>query len=141
MIGLLAVPLVVLFFFGGMIFAYGLIIPTGLPVLTDFLDIPTQIRPTSYIRFVTGLMFWFGVLFEFPLLAFILTAMRLLSVEMLIKNWRIAVVLIAILAALITPTIDPINMALVMVPLLLLYGLSILLSFLAGGSRRSTSES
>jgi len=134
-IGLLALPLVVIFFFGGMAFAFYLILPAGLPVLLNFLDVPTQIRPASYIRFVTGLMFWFGAVFEFPLLAYVLTAMRVLSARVLIKNWRIATVVIAVLAAIITPTIDPINMMLVMVPLLLLYVLSILLSFLAGGNK------
>lgn len=135
-IGLLAIPLVVVFFFGGMAFAYYLIIPAGLPVLLNFLNVPTQIRPASYIRFVTGLMFWFGAIFEFPLLAYLLTMMRILSANALLKNWRIAIVVIAVLAAVITPTIDPINMLLVMVPLILLYGLSILLSFLAGGGQR-----
>jgi sec-independent protein translocase protein TatC len=136
-IGLLSIPLVVIFFFGGMAFAFYLILPTGLPVLLNFLEVETQIRPSSYIRFATGLMFWFGAVFEFPLLAYLLTAMRILTPRALIKNWRIAVVVIALLAALITPTIDPINMMLVMVPLLLLYFLSILLSFLAGGTRRN----
>ena len=75
-------------------------------------------------------------MFEFPLLAYLLSAMRILSARDLLKNWRIAVVAIAVLAALITPTIDPINMMLVMLPLLLLYGFSILLSFLAGGRRK-----
>ncbi len=140
-IGLFTIPLVVIFFFGGMAFSYYLILPTGLPVLLNFLDISTQIRPSSYVRFVTNLMFWIGALFEFPLLAYILTVMRILSPSVLLKNWRIAVVVIAVLSALITPTIDPINMLLVMVPLMLLYGLSILLSLLAGGRRDSTEES
>jgi sec-independent protein translocase protein TatC len=136
-IGLFALPLVVVFFFGGMAFAFYFILPVGLPVLLNFLDVPTQIRPASYIRFVTGLMFWFGAIFEFPLLAYVLSAMGILSARILAKNWRIAVVVIAVLAAVITPTIDPINMMLVMVPLLVLYGLSILLAFLAGGRQRS----
>ena len=125
-IGLLSLPMVVVFFFGGMAFAFYLILPAGLPVLLNFLDVPTQIRPSSYIRFVTGLMFW----------AYVLSVMRILSPGALLKNWRIATVVIAILAAVITPTIDPINMLLVMVPLILLYGLSILLSLLAGGGRK-----
>lgn len=135
-IGLLALPFVVVFFFGGMAFAFYLILPAGLPVLLNFLDVPTRIRPSSYIRFVTGLMFWFGAIFEFPLLAYLLTVMRVLSPRALINNWRIAIVVIAVLSAVITPTIDPINMMLVMVPLMLLYGLSILLSFLAGGGKK-----
>ena len=140
-IGLFTIPLVVIFFFGGMAFAYYLILPTGLPVLLNFLNVSTQIRPSSYVRFVTNLMFWIGALFEFPLLAYILTAMRILSPSVLLKNWRIAVVVISVLSALITPTIDPINMLLVMVPLMLLYGLSILLSLLAGGKPAPSEES
>ncbi|MEE8357002.1 MAG: twin-arginine translocase subunit TatC [Anaerolineales bacterium] len=140
-IGLLTIPLVVIFFFGGMAFTYYLILPAGLPVLLNFLDVPTQIRPSSYVRFVTNLMFWIGALFEFPLLAYILTVMKILSPSVLLKNWRIAVVVISVLSAIITPTIDPINMLLVMVPLMLLYGLSILLSLLAGGKRAPTEKS
>ncbi len=140
-IGLFTIPLVVIFFFGGMAFAYYLILPTGLPVLLNFLDVSTQIRPSSYVRFVTNLMFWIGALFEFPLLAYILTVMRILSPSVLLKNWRIAVVVISVLSALVTPTIDPINMLLVMVPLMLLYGLSILLSLLAGGKPAPAEES
>ncbi len=139
-IGLFSIPLVVVFFFGGMAFAFYLILPTGLPVLLNFLNVETQIRPSSYVRFATGLMFWFGVVFEFPLLAYLLTAMRILTPQTLLKNWRIAVVVIAFLAAIITPTIDPINMMLVMIPLLLLYALSIFLSFLAGGGKKVVSS-
>jgi sec-independent protein translocase protein TatC len=133
LIGLLAIPLVVVFFFAGMAFAYYVILPTGLPVLLSFMNVPTQIRPSSYIRFVTGMMFWLGLVFEFPLLSYVLSMMRVLSANTLASNWRIAVVGMAVLAAMITPTIDPVNMMLVMLPLLLLYGLSILLAYIAGG--------
>ncbi|MEJ2411688.1 MAG: twin-arginine translocase subunit TatC [Anaerolineales bacterium] len=135
-IGLLSIPLIVIFFFAGMAFTFYVILPTGLPVLLNFVNVETQIRPSSYVKFTTNLMFWIGVVFEFPLLAYLLTAMRILTPRDLVKNWRIAVVVIAFLAALITPTIDPINMMLVMVPLLFLYALSILLSILAGGGKR-----
>ena len=137
LIGLLAIPLVAVFFFGGMAFTYYMILPTGLPVLLNFLELETQIRPSSYVRFTTGLMFWIGLVFEFPLLAYLLSAMRVLTPGALLKNWRIAVVVIAVLAALITPTIDPINMMLVMIPLIFLYAVSILMSSLAGGQRKS----
>lgn len=138
--GLLAIPLVVLFFFGGMAFAYYLILPTGLPVLLNFMNVPTQIRPSSYIRFVTGIMFWMGLVFEFPLLSYVLAMMKILPAEALAKNWRIAVVVMAILAAVITPTIDPLNMMLVLVPLLFLYGLSIILAYIAGGRQKKKSQ-
>lgn len=140
LIGLLAIPMVVVFFFAGMAFAYYVILPTGLPVLLSFMNVPTQIRPSSYIRFVTGMMFWMGLVFEFPLLSYVLSMMRILSAQALANNWRIAVVGMAVLAAVITPTIDPVNMMLVMVPLLFLYGLSILLAHIAGGRRGKPDE-
>jgi len=54
LISLISIPLVVIFFFGGMAFSYYLILPVGLPVLLNFLDISTQIRPSSYIKFATN---------------------------------------------------------------------------------------
>lgn len=135
-IGILSIPLIFLFFVGGMAFAYYFMLDAALPVLLNFMGIPTLPRPSSYIRFVTGLMFWIGVSFEFPLIAYVLAAMRVLKPEALRNNWRIAVIAIAVLAAMITPTVDPINMAIVMVPLITLYFLGILMAYLAWGGRR-----
>jgi sec-independent protein translocase protein TatC len=49
----------------------------------------------------------------------------------LAKQWRYAIVIIAVIGALVTPTVDPVNMSLVMLPMIVLYGFSILLAFLA----------
>lgn len=135
-IGILSLPLVFLFFVGGMLFSYNYLLAPALDVLLNFMGIPTLPRPSSYIRFVTTLMFWIGVSFEFPLVTYVLAAMRILKPSLLRDNWRIAVVLIAVLAAMITPTIDPINMLIVMVPLLLLYAMGVLMAYLAWSGRR-----
>ena len=134
-IGILAIPMVFVFFMGGMLFAYYYMLPAAMPVLLQFMGIYTIPRPSSYIKFVTGLMFWIGVSFEFPLIAYVLSAMRILKPKALKDNWRIAVIAISVLAAMITPTIDPINMGIVMVPLIVLYGLGIIMSYLAAGGR------
>jgi sec-independent protein translocase protein TatC len=55
----------------------------------------------------------------------------LIKAKMLIQQWRIAIVVIAIVSAVVTPTIDPVNMALVMGPMILLYFLSVLLARIA----------
>ena len=68
-----------------------------------------------------------GVAFETPLVFFVLAILGIVSAGALLKNWRIAVVGAAIAAAFITPTVDPVNMMLVMGPLMALYLLSILL--------------
>jgi sec-independent protein translocase protein TatC len=82
-------------------------------------------------------MFWIGVAFEFPLVIYVLSAIGFIKPQVLAQQWRIAVVIIAIVAAAITPTVDPVNMGLVMAPMILLYFLSIGLSFLAYAGRRN----
>lgn len=130
-LGLLSIPLAMVFFIGGMAFAYYAMLPTALPFLIDFMGISTRLRPASYFDFVSSLMFWIGVAFEFPLIIFGVSVMGLVKPVTLIKQWRLAVVLIAILAAAITPTVDPVNMALVMAPMIGLYFLSIIFSWAA----------
>ena len=134
-IGLLAIPGITLLFVGGMAFTYFVMLEPALGVLIDFMGIPTHPRPSSYIPFVTGLMFWIGVAFEFPLLLYVLAAMGLVRSKTLLEQSRIAVVVLAVLAAAITPTVDPVNMMLVWGPLILLYFLGIGLAFLAEKAR------
>ena len=134
-IGLITIPIGFLFFLGGMAFAYFVMLPTALPFLINFMGIKTVPRPASYIKFVTGLIFWVGIAFEFPLVIFGMAGMGLVRAADLLKYWRIAVIIIAILAAAITPTIDPVNMALVMAPMIVLYFLSIALAKIAQGKR------
>ena len=140
-LGLISIPLALVFFLGGMAFAYYVMLPTALPFLLDFLGISTRLRPASYFDFVTSLMFWIGVAFEFPLVIFGISAMGFIQPKTLLKQWRLAVVLISVLAALITPTVDPVNMALVMAPMTGLYFFSILFSWLAQVTSRSPEPS
>ena len=90
----------------------------------------------DYFGFVTGLMIWIGLFFEFPLVIYILTSMGLVKPNVLAKQWRIAIIIIAVLAAAVTPTVDPVNMGLVMLPMSLLYFVSIGLSYIAYAGRR-----
>jgi sec-independent protein translocase protein TatC len=130
-LGLFAIPLALLFFVGGMAFAYFFLIPAALPVLLNFMGIPTLPRPSSYISFVTNVMFWIGICFEFPLVTYVLSAMGIIRAQLLQKHWRLAVVILSILAAAVTPTIDPLNMLLVLIPLVLLYFLGIVMAHIA----------
>ena len=135
-IGILSIPLIVAFFVGGMLFAYYIMLDPALDVLLNFMGIATLPRPSSYIKFVTNMMFWIGVSFEFPLVTTLLASMGILKPEFLRDNWRIAVIIISILAAMVTPTVDPINMGIVMVPLIVLYGLGVIMAFVAAGRKR-----
>jgi sec-independent protein translocase protein TatC len=133
---LAALPFAILFFIGGMAFAYFIILPNGLPFLINFMGMRTELRPSSYIRFVTAIMFWMGIAFQFPLIIYIIARIGLINASSLAKQWRLAIVIIAIVAALITPTIDPVNMALVMGPLILLFFFSIFLAKIAERGRK-----
>lgn len=133
--GLVGIPMATLLFISGAAFTFFVMLPTALPFLMNFMGIQAQLRPQSYFSFVTGLMFWIGIAFEFPLVVYILTAMGLIKPQVLVQQWRLAIVIIAIMAAAITPTVDPVNMALVMGPMSLLYFMSIGLSFIAEAGR------
>lgn len=128
---LLLVPLSTLLFLGGAAFTYFVMMPVAIPFLTTFAGIRTEPRPSSYLSFVVSLMFWLGLSFEMPLVFFALAKARLITARQLLRAWRFAVLAIAILAAAITPTVDPVNMSIVMVPLIALYLLSVLLAALA----------
>lgn len=127
---LIAIPAAAIFFIGGMAFAFYVILPNALPILLNFIGIATELRPNSYFSFATGLMFWMGLMFEFPILIVALTMIRVVKPKFLKDQWRLAIIIIAVLAAVITPTVDPVNMALVMGPTVGLYFISVILSYL-----------
>ena len=140
LIGLVGIPFVAIFFALGVIFTYYSMLPAALDVLVDFMGIQADLRPNSYFRFTTGLMFWIGIAFEFPLVSLVLSSMGVISSKTLKDHWRLAFILLAILAAMITPTIDPYNMLVVLLPLWGLYGLSILMAGIGGRKSKQGSN-
>jgi sec-independent protein translocase protein TatC len=135
--GLVAIPIATIFFLGGVAFAYFVMLPTAIPFLVNFMGMTSELRPASYIRFVTGIMFWIGIAFQFPLVIYVLARLGFIRARTLASQWRLAIVVMAVMAAAITPTVDPVNMALVMGPMILLYFLSIGLAFLAQRGRET----
>jgi sec-independent protein translocase protein TatC len=133
-----ALPAITGLFVLGTMFAWFVLIPPALGFLEGFQ--PTLFRPEwtadLYLGFVTTLIFWMGVAFELPLIAFLLSVLGMVTARALVRAWRIAIVGTCVAAALITPTVDPFNLALVAVPLLGLYVLSIGLAWVAGRLRR-----
>jgi sec-independent protein translocase protein TatC len=139
--GMLGIPLATLLFLMGLACTNYLLLPPALTWLANFTDIPQAWTANNYFGFVTSLMLWVGLFFEFPLVIYILTSIGLVRPQVLVQQWRLAIVIIAIVAAIITPTIDPVNMGLVMLPMSLLYFVSIGLSYIAyAGRRRNLSE-
>ncbi|HRJ74759.1 MAG TPA: twin-arginine translocase subunit TatC, partial [Anaerolineales bacterium] len=140
-LGLIGIPLATLLFLTGMAFTFYILLPAALPFLGGFTEIAQFWTAKEYFSFVTGLMFWIGLFFEFPLVIYVLTSMGFVKPQILAEQWRIAIVIIAILAAAITPTVDPVNMGLVMLPMTLLYFISIGLSYIAyAGRKRDNAE-
>lgn len=134
--GLVGIPLATILFLTGIAFTYFVLLPTALPFLGGFTQIEQFWTARDYFGFVTGLMVWIGLFFEFPLVIYILTSMGLVKPKVLAQQWRLAIIIIAIIAAAVTPTVDPVNMSLVMLPMSLLYFVSIGLSYIADAGRR-----
>jgi sec-independent protein translocase protein TatC len=95
----------------------------------------------EYITFVTTLLFWSGIIFETPLIMFFLARLGVITPQFLSKNRKFAIIIIAVIAAVITPTPDPFNMGLVMIPLLLMYEIGILLAKVAYRERKMSAPS
>lgn len=129
---LFMLPGIVVLFAVGAAFAYFMLLPAAVGFLQNFLGavISQDWSIDRYIGFVTRLVFWIGVAFELPLVVAVLARAGLVSGRQLLNYWRQAIVVVALAAAAITPTVDPVNMTLVMGPLLILYGVSVGLAYL-----------
>jgi sec-independent protein translocase protein TatC len=124
-------PLVVVFFCIGVMFGYFVTLPFALKYLIDF-NIGGIVRPLirvgDYLGFVTTILFWMGIAFETPIVIFFLAKTRIVNVRRLSAYRKYAILVAFVLAALITPTPDPLNQSLVAIPLWILYEIGILLS-------------
>ena len=129
---LIVVPFATLLFAGGVAFTWFVMLPTAIPFLINFMGITTQVRPDNYFNFITQMMFWIGICFEMPLVVMFLAKLKIVTARQLVSGWRYAIVAIAVVAAVVTPTVDPISMGLVMAPLLGLYVISIVLASIVG---------
>jgi len=127
------VPGATLCFLTGVAFAYFVMLPAALPFLGSFMAdlIEQNWAIGEYLSFVTSLLFWIGVAFELPLFVYFLAKAGVIDAQTLSKNRKYAVIAIAFLSAVITPTVDPLNMALVMGPLIVLYEVGVILARIA----------
>ena len=117
----------------GVAFAYYVMLPLALRYLLAFGDDLAAARwaISEYASFVTRLLFWSGVVFQIPMLLFFLARLQIVTPQFLSENRKFAVLVVAVVAAVITPTPDPFNMVVVMFPLLLMYETGVLLAKLA----------
>jgi len=126
----LILPWVALMFIGGVVFGYFILIPPAAKFLITFgSDIADpQIKIGNYISVVTRLLLAIGFVFEMPVVTTFLTRIGVLKSGWLEGKRKIAIIFAFILAAIITPTLDPVNQSLVAVPLIVLYEMCIWLA-------------
>lgn len=126
-------PGVTISFLAGAAFGYFILLPPALTFLLTFgsnVAVP-MIKIGNYISVVTRLLFAIGMAFELPIVIFLLAKVGVVKPEMLAKNRRWGIVGAFVIAAIITPTMDPINQSLVAAPLLVLFEISIWLAKIA----------
>ena len=126
------VPILILFpilFAAGLAFAYWVVMPAAVNFLLNFNDsqFNIQLRARDYYGFFGMAMLAGGIVFQMPLVILGVTRMGIVSVQQIASNRRYAYLVIAVLAAAL-PGVDPISMLIEMVPLLVLFELSILLA-------------
>ncbi len=134
-------PILLLFpvlFVAGIAFAYFVVMPSALRFLLDFNDgqFNIQLRARDYYSFFSMTEIACGLIFQLPLAIIAVTRLGIVRVEQLTENRRYAYLVIAILAAAL-PGVDPVTMLIEMVPLLVLYELSILLARAIGRPAQS----
>ena len=118
-----------LMFIAGCAFAYYIELPPALNFLYDGRDIATaQIKVSSHINFVTRIMLVNGIVFETPFFVMALAKVGLVTSTKLLKWWRFAIVGAFVIAAIVTPSIDPITQTLVALPMIVLYFVGIILA-------------
>lgn len=110
-------------FLGGVAFCYFLVLPQALAFFRDFnrwLGLQTSWTMASYTDFVLQMLVGFGLSFELPLIMVILAWLGILTKSAVATHRRHAIVILLVVAACVTPTSDPFNLALMFFPL---YGL------------------
>lgn len=116
----------------GLSFGYFLVLPRTIGFLVGFMSgetlgpggaplIATQLRISTYVAFLTNLLWVLGLAFQMPLVVFLLSKIGILTPRIMSRYRRQAILVMAIVAAALTPTPDPFTMMMVMVPMYLLY--------------------
>ena len=130
---LITIPLL---FLAGVVFSFFVVLPAAVDFLLSFNSeqFTTELRARDYYSFFAVTLLAGGIVFQVPVVVLALVKLQIVTVEQLRHNRRYAYLLIAVIAAAL-PGVDPITMLVEMVPLLLLYELSILLARALGAAR------
>ena len=121
-------------FYAGAAFCYFLVMPYAFPALAAIAgdDMRPILTMTEQLSLVLAMLLGFGVIFEMPVIIAFLSMVGLVSADFLAKHRRHAIVVNVTLAAILTPTGDPFNLALMALPMILFYEIGVLLARLLG---------
>ena len=127
-----------IFFMMGAAFGYFIVFPYAcrffLKIGQDFQAVLTV---DEYFSLILKLLLGIGAVFEMPILIFFLSRMGLITSRWMLKNFKYAILAVFIIAALITPSPDPLNQTILAVPMLALYSFSIIIAFFFGKERKT----
>jgi len=125
----------------GAAFAYYILFPPAVKYLLGVSsDFQLMIRATDFFDFITLIMLAMGIIFQMPAITYVLSRIGLVNHTLLIKSWRIAIVVILIVAAVVSPTADIPNMMLFAMPMMFLYIISIFIAWFFGRRRKNDAE-
>ncbi len=132
-----------LLFYGGALFCYRLVMPYAFPALAAIAgeDMKPILTMSEQLSLVLAMLLGFGIIFEVPVIIAFLSMIGLVSADFLSKYRRHAIVVNVTLAAIITPTGDPFNLALMAVPMILFYEIGIILARILGKKKPADAES
>lgn len=134
---LFIIPTVLVFFVLGALFTLQILVPLSMPVLMGFFGsvVTPQYSLEKYLSFVSMLLLWMGLIFQTPLVIYVIALLGVVTPKQLSQGWRIVVLVAAVFAAVVTPTTDMFTMILVTGPFIVLYFFGILLARLAARQR------
>jgi sec-independent protein translocase protein TatC len=131
-----------MFFVAGGVFCYRVVFPVGLPFfLAEYsrIGIEPTLRISEYLSFTSRMLLAFGLTFEMPIATFFLARMGLVTHVTLLQKGRYAVLVMFVVAAILTPP-DAVSQMLMVLPLLLLYLLSIGVAWAFGRERKADTD-
>jgi sec-independent protein translocase protein TatC len=130
-----------IFFAAGGIFAYYVVFPFACRFFLGMgADFQPVIKMEEYFSLAIRVIIGIALVFELPTLVFFLSRMGLITAKWMVKKFKYSVLVVFIIAAIITPTPDPITQSIVAVPMLALYGLSILIAFISEKKRKEKAK-
>lgn len=128
-------------FIGGAAFAYYILFPPAVGYLLALAeDFRPLLRATDYFDLITIIMLAMGLIFQMPAITYVLSRIGIVSASFLIKSWKLALIIILIVAAVVSPTGDIPNLMLFATPMMVLYLFSIFIAWIFG-KKRAADES